>query len=408
MEKDILEIKEKPLYEFTNSLSDLDMVSALGCNPKSYWLLVLEDLLIFGILPIIIGAYQHSILWLIGTFLALFIFILVKVKLEFSKIIADKVRKNNPGKAFFPYKYRFYATYFIVSNENRAAKYLYTDISNFLETNLYLIMEERSSKKDIILNLKDCPDDIIPFLQEKLTSLKNAPKKKFIDLAPQTKSNAILTILLCFTILSLYGALMTLSHFAGKEEVFDLTKKMWILYTWLPIPILSIIMGFKYQKTNNNATKNIVVGILISLVLVIFGSFSILFNDDLSQEFDTIMQVTRPEMMNMEINYPITNLGPKASNYKQINVKYQKTENDALVAEITNNSNWLKKEAIPDELKKQIPESLLGSDTAYYLIYNLTTKKYNEISDDETNKIEVIHYYPDTYILEINQYTVNN
>lgn len=408
MEKNILEIKEKPLYEFTNSLSDLDMVSALSCNPKSYWLLVLEDLLIFGILPIIIGAYQHSILWFTGTFLALFIFVLVKVKLEFSKIIANKVKKKNPGRAFFPYKYRFYETYFIVSDENLAAKYLYTDISNFLETNLYLIMEERSSKKDIILNLKDCPDDIIPFLKEKLTSLKNAPKKKFIDLAPQTKSNAILTILFVFTILSLYGALMTLSHFAGKEEVLDLTKKMWILYTWLPIPILSIIMGFKYQKTNGNATKNIVVGILISLVLIVFGSFSLIFNDDLSQEFDTIMQVTRPEMMNMDINYPITNLGPKASNYKQINVKYQKTENDALVAEITNNSNWLKKEEIPDALKKQIPESLLSSDTAYYLIYNLTTQKYNEISDDETNKIEIIHYYPDTYILEINQYTVNN
>lgn len=404
MEKDILEIKEKPLYEFTDSLSDLDMVSALGCNPKSYWLLVFEDLLIFGIIPIIIGAYQHSILWGLGAFLVLFILASVRVKLEFSKIIADKVKKKNPGRAFFPYKYRFYETYFIVSDENRAAKYLYTDISNFLETNLYLIMEERSSKKDIILNLKDCPDDIITFLQDKLTSLKNDPKKKFIDLAPQTKSNAILTILLCFTILSLYGALMTLSHFAGKEEVLDLTKKMWILYTWLPIPLLSIIMGFRYQQSNGSANKNIIVGIFVSIFLLIFGSFSFLFNDDLSFEYDTIMNINRSRELHMNISYP-GNLGLKTSNYKVTIVTYQSDEIPTIEEQIKNNSHWLKLSDIKEYLKDNLPSKLMISKDAYYLIYNKTSNEYNSILEGE-NEIEVIIFNPSTYSLEIHTFTL--
>ena len=404
MEKDILEIKEKPLYEFTDSLSDLDMVSALGCNPKSYWLLVFEDLLIFGIIPIIIGAYQHSILWGLGAFLVLFILASVRVKLEFSKIIADKVKKKNPGRAFFPYKYRFYETYFIVSDENRAAKYLYTDISNFLETNLYLIMEERSSKKDIILNLKDCPDDIITFLQDKLTSLKNDPKKKFIDLAPQTKSNAILTILLCFTILSLYGALMTLSHFAGKEEVLDLTKKMWILYTWLPIPLLSIIMGFRYQQSNENSNKNIIVGILVSIFLLIFGSFSFLFNDDLSFEYDTIMNINRSRELHMNFSYP-GNLGLKTSNYKVTIVTYQSDEIPTIEEQIKNNSHWLKLSDIKEYLKDNLPSKLMISKDAYYLIYNKTSNEYNSILEGE-NEIEVIIFNPSTYSLEIHTFTL--
>ncbi len=404
MEKDILEIKEKPLYEFTDSLSDLDMVSALGCNPKSYWLLVFEDLLIFGIIPIIIGAYQHSILWGLGAFLVLFILASVRVKLEFSKIIADKVKKKNPGRAFFPYKYRFYETYFIVSDENRAAKYLYTDISNFLETNLYLIMEERSSKKDIILNLKDCPDDIITFLQDKLTSLKNDPKKKFIDLAPQTKSNAILTILLCFTILSLYGALMTLSHFAGKEEVLDLTKKMWILYTWLPIPLLSIIMGFRYQQSNGSANKNIIVGIFVSIFLLIFGSFSFLFNDDLSFEYDTIMNINRSRELHMNFSYP-GNLGLKTSNYKVTIVTYQSDEIPTIEEQIKNNSHWLKLSDIKEYLKDNLPSKLMISKDAYYLIYNKTSNEYNSILEGE-NEIEVIIFNPSTYSLEIHTFTL--
>lgn len=404
MEKDILEIKEKPLYEFTDSLSDLDMVSALGCNPKSYWLLVFEDLLIFGIIPIIIGAYKHSILWGLGAFLVLFILASVRVKLEFSKIIADKVKKKNPGRAFFPYKYRFYETYFIVSDENRAAKYLYTDISNFLETSLYLIMEERSSKKDIILNLKDCPDDIITFLQDKLTSLKNDPKKKFIDLAPQTKSNAILTILLCFTILSLYGALMTLSHFAGKEEVLDLTKKMWILYTWLPIPLLSIIMGFRYQQSNGSANKNIIVGIFVSIFLLIFGSFSFLFNDDLSFEYDTIMNINRSRELHMNISYP-GNLGLKTSNYKVTIVTYQSDEIPTIEEQIKNNSHWLKLSDIKEYLKDNLPSKLMTSKDAYYLIYNKTSNEYNSILEGE-NEIEVIIFNPSTYSLEIHAFTL--
>lgn len=393
MEKDILEIKEKPLYEFTDSLSDLDMVSALGCNPKSYWLLVFEDLLIFGIIPIIIGAYQHSILWGLGAFLVLFILASVRVKLEFSKIIADKVKKKNPGRAFFPYKYRFYETYFIVSDENRAAKYLYTDISNFLETNLYLIMEERSSKKDIIT-----------FLQDKLTSLKNDPKKKFIDLAPQTKSNAILTILLCFTILSLYGALMTLSHFAGKEEVLDLTKKMWILYTWLPIPLLSIIMGFRYQQSNGSANKNIIVGIFVSIFLLIFGSFSFLFNDDLSFEYDTIMNINRSRELHMNISYP-GNLGLKTSNYKVTIVTYQSDEIPTIEEQIKNNSHWLKLSDIKEYLKDNLPSKLMISKDAYYLIYNKTSNEYNSILEGE-NEIEVIIFNPSTYSLEIHTFTL--
>lgn len=393
MEKDILEIKEKPLYEFTDSLSDLDMVSALGCNPKSYWLLVFEDLLIFGIIPIIIGAYQHSILWGLGAFLVLFILASVRIKLEFSKIIADKVKKKNPGRAFFPYKYRFYETYFIVSDENRAAKYLYTDISNFLETNLYLIMEERSSKKDIIT-----------FLQDKLTSLKNNPKKKFIDLAPQTKSNAILTILLCFTILSLYGALMTLSHFAGKEEVLDLTKKMWILYTWLPIPLLSIIMGFRYQQSNGSANKNIIVGIFVSIFLLIFGSFSFLFNDDLSFEYDTIMNINRSRELHMNISYP-GNLGLKTSNYKVTIVTYQSDEIPTIEEQIKNNSHWLKLSDIKEYLKDNLPSKLMISKDAYYLIYNKTSNEYNSILEGE-NEIEVIIFNPSTYSLEIHTFTL--
>ena len=408
MEKDILEIKEKPIYEFASTISTQDLVTALSCDTKYYWLFVREHILLGGILLIIIGAYIHSIFFVILAFLVLILFTLVKVKIKLLKIIESNVRKSNPDKAFFSYKYHFYTDYFIVSSEMSATKYSYTDISNFIETNVYLIIEENKTKKDIILKIKDCPEDILPFLKEKLTNLQKKGSQKNINLTPKTKSNAILTILFVLTILSIYGALMTLSYFSKESEIFDITEKMWILYTWLPIPVLSIVMGFKYQRSNENATKNIVAGVLISFILVLFGSFSFLFNDDLSQEFDTIMGISRPEMMNMKINYPLTNLGSNISNYKKANVKYQKNENVNIEEEITSNQNWFPKDALPITLKEQIPDELLSNDNAYYLVYNLTTNEYNKPLSTGSNQVEVIIYYPDTYILEINKYTVNN
>ncbi len=408
MEKDILEIKEKPIYEFANTISTQDLVTALSCDIKYYWLFVQEHILFWGILPIIIGAYFHRFFFVIVVFLVLILFTLTRVKIKLLKIITSKVRKNNPDKPFFSYKYHFYPEYFIVSSETSAIKYSYKDISNLIETNVYLIMEENKTKKDIILKIKDCPEDIIFFLKEKLTYLQKKSSQKNINLTPKTKSNAILTILFVLTILSIYGALMTLSYFSKESEIFDITEKMWILYTWLPIPMLSIIMGFKYQRSNENATKNIVAGVLISFILVFLGSFSFLFNDDLSQEFDTIMGISRPEMMNMEINYPLTNLGPNISHYKKTNVKYQKNENVNIEEEIANNQNWFPKEALPTTLKELIPDELLSDDNAYYLVYNLTTNDYNKSLSTGSNQVEIIIYYPDAYILEINKYTVNN
>lgn len=197
---------------------------------------------------------------------------------------------------------------------------------------------------------------------------------------------------------------MTLSHFAGKEEVLDLTKKMWILYTWLPIPILSIIMGFRYQQSNGSANKNIIVGILVSIFLLIFGSFSFLFNDDLSFEYDTIMNINRSRELHMNISYP-GNLGLKTSNYKVTIVTYQSDEIPTIEEQIKNNSHWLKLSDIKEYLKDNLPSKLMTSKDAYYLIYNKSSNEYNSILEGE-NEIEVIIFNPSTYSLEIHAFTL--
>lgn len=64
-------------------------------------------------------------------------------------------------------------------------------------------------------------------------------------------------ILFVVTICSLWGALWSVSLVdeINPQHGLNFTKNMWAFWCWLPIPILSIILGFKYKKVGLKCTK---------------------------------------------------------------------------------------------------------------------------------------------------------
>lgn len=76
------------------------------------------------------------------------------------------------------------------------------------------------------------------------------------------------------TILSIYGAILT-SGLVSKNKPSSLfNESIWVFWLWLPIPIISIILGFKYEKNGFKCTKNIIGGFIVGILLLVFGSFT--------------------------------------------------------------------------------------------------------------------------------------
>ena len=184
-----------------------------------------------------------------------------------------------------------------------------------------------------------------------------------------------MTFLFILTIGSLWGALWSYSLIdeLNPQHAFNFLKNTWIFWCWLPIPIASIVLGFKYKNKGINCTKNIDANI--------------------------------PNNGELEIHNWGTYLDDDKKEYSIINVYYDKEDVSDLVSSIENSENWILSTKIKSELKILLPSQYRAKEDLYYSVYNKTTNEYNTIPNesgvyevyamryDKTKKELTIHKY---------------
>lgn len=79
-------------------------------------------------------------------------------------------------------------------------------------------------------------------------------------------------VLFVASLLSLFVAMALTAFTANADNMFF--KNLWILYLFTPIPFSSIVLGFVLKSKGYKYKKNIVVGIVMTSLLCIYGSFS--------------------------------------------------------------------------------------------------------------------------------------
>ena len=87
----ILNVKEKTVLEFTDTIKIEDLLRASQCFPRIYWSLVWRYLLIYSFIPLIFGAYFRSLLIFIIVLFIIGLYVLVKIKLEYNKILTKDI-----------------------------------------------------------------------------------------------------------------------------------------------------------------------------------------------------------------------------------------------------------------------------------------------------------------------------
>lgn len=403
MENSILKIKEKPLYTLEVERTSEDCILIMKYFPKFFWnrYMVASILILVG--AIIAGAYYHSFLVLLILFVILEIICLIYFYNNNDKLVTKEFNEENKGEKIVEY-YEFYSEYLLASNDSRASRLLYSKITKFIESDSNFYLEYDKSGTIIDLKKEKMSLELQKFIRNKFADL---PLKKE-KIEPKKNHQKILNILFGTTIFSLFAALYLIGYLMRQypSNGFYNENHFWIAWCFLPIPLISVILGFKWEKQCNNK-KNLVYGFLTIFLLGFMGAFSLLFNDEDIYRYNDIIGFTVPNSKLVGSNYSAFD-GDK-SEFKHITINYMEENTDNLVEEIKNDSNWITDKEVVESLSLIIPlDSFIGDNTTYYLIYNETTKEYNKLPDDNGKyTISAIKYSDSSKILEFNSYTIN-
>lgn len=181
----------------------------------------------------------------------------------------------------------------------------------------------------------------------------------------------------------------------GESDIFStmgIVRYIWIMWLFIPIAVLSILIGIKLKKNDQKYKKNFVIAFICIFFLVIWGSFGSIFSETIS--FD----VSKVSAIEEEINLELPDSVKVATQYfdsgSETYIKIIDTESKKkFEAEIENNQLWQKK--LNPAIKSLIPtymqnEVSLSFDV--FVFYNVTSDEYNVYPSTEKYKSIFIAY----------------
>lgn len=242
-----------------------------------------------------------------------------------------------------------------------------------------------------------------------------APKKAPVSQPKKLSPGAYALSIALFigSIMSIFAAMVCTVAFYGNSVSHD---SMWVFFLFTPIPIASIIFGIIQKRKGYKARKNIIAGIIMLVLLCIYGSFTFIFADDNFHNED-YSAVTRWES-EIGIDFPDggriytqdSNLEANNKNgvvYHSFNYVYY-DENDVVgfAEDITSDDRWV--EIIPPELTGCLPSSFMPFENYCYLLYNCDEKTFNCVpGQSDTYRFALFSYDKADAALFITEYSLD-
>ncbi len=225
----------------------------------------------------------------------------------------------------------------------------------------------------LIFRKSDLKEDSL--LYSKLDIKACAPKKRKLKLYS--------LLLFIFTLLSV---LIGVACVVKLPDIFDFdTTPFWIFYLFLPIPVFSVYFGFSTKRTVGRYTKNIVSGIIVSVILLTFGSCSFEVNEP--SDFEKCIQkieehtgIAVPEYKSAELS-SYGDEGGRFENgifYQFITFELYGDKSNKFEKTLIHDSRWMKE--IPSDLEELI---ILDDEFVYnyLLMCNTDTGEINTLPE---------------------------
>ncbi len=323
-------------------------------------------------------------------FLAIIFFCLILVRYILG-LVATK--KNTELLLNRNYTYEMFRDYMLVrifnaEDEIKTYKVYFNELTKCWETPYcyFLELKDRTTftiKKSVLpeysplryfcQQMKTAKTD---FSSEKITFLKTAGKALFIC---------------CF--LSLFTAIsMILDSMpeSAESSIMEALDNLRIFHYFLPVPILSIIVGILLNKNKIRNIKNIVVGIIIGVYMLIFGFFPNIFGN-INNNFnsvETALGIDFPECISFRRS---TSFSDNAQTVTSMS--FTESASNEFETTIKKDSRW--SSTGRKDFYEILPESIGNIPCDLFLIYNITTDEFGKLPDSE-GEYEFIYISYDT------------
>lgn len=214
-------------------------------------------------------------------------------------------------------------------------------------------------------------------------------------------------ILFILSLCSIFLGLVVVGVSANKapipEDPYSMIENMWKMLLIIPIPLGSMIFGIVLTIKHFKCKRNIIGGAVMTILLVVFGSFSFTFGKP-SHNMTDLNNIAA----SINISFPnegyvsISDEVAKTNGNQTINTTiYARFNNkNDMIACITANENW--KDNIDFIPANTVPVTYttLTANFDYYLVYNVTKKEYSNISNsNEKNEFWYLSYSSSSNLL---------
>ncbi len=329
-----------------------------------------------------------------------------------------KIVKNNPES--LSYSLEFSEKYLIKKTEKITEKILYRDIKKWKEIDDTLYIET-SDRIKVLIPVAKVDSKIISEIKEIDFSKKmNMKNKKIVKNNQFAKKEGnmishMLTLIFFLTLFTPWIALGGWFFLAQLKSTmdFDMFQYAYGAFVALPIPLLSLILGFCYKKKNASAKRNIIIGAIMCLVVIFFASFSLIsslfgFETDYSevQKYQEVIGIELPSVGKFrKVKWDESYLSEHISS----TVTFQdKEESDKFYREINSSKKWISEDKISTNLENLMPIDMICSKKSKcrYLIYNKELNTYNEVPTESGKYHFQSMMYDDTKrVLKIEEFS---
>ncbi len=384
-------------YSFNESESFKKYTSS---TIKSSWIIVAALLLVSLFLGAS-GASEVVVGLTIGFLLA---FVLGVIK---SYSMQNKLWKDSQPKILrSEYSYDFYDNYFEVRISrdgivNKTFKIQYTEIEKPCDIGAFFLFQFNGQL--FYIRKSDLKENSV------LLGLFNKESQKQFSEQKNKNIQIISRLLVLGCVFSLFivpQILEALSQFNGKS-----VENSWVFFLFLPVTIGSAIFGYKTKSRNLKTTKNIVIGIIMSIIFFIYGMFCVIFSDTYDYDPTIIenvegyvgVEIPEPSSV-MTHNYMESTGGATLDGmYYLSNISFADDVAENFEKDLPKSEKWASE--LPTELRGLFPGIYRSITPDYYLLYNMDLNELNTIPaetgmyrflcvfySNESNNMNIIEY----------------
>lgn len=165
----------------------------------------------------------------------------------------------------------------------------------------------------------------------------------------------------------------------GESNIFGVAgiiRYSWVMLLFIPIGILSFLIGLKLKNSKQKYKKNFIISYICLPLLIIFGSYRFIFNRVVSYDVNEISIIE--EKVNIGIPDDIKVATYKLNLYDISYIKIINSESkDVFEQEIRNNQLWQKE--LKPEIKSLLPLDIQYESEVfeYFVFFNITSNEYN-------------------------------